>query len=354
MADIAYANVTFTLVAGRERKTGGVKSLREVEATIAFGNNTLDYPTGGVPITGKTHLGVTEATRACRALGFPEELLELIILDQSANAKGYKFEWDRTNNKILAMVSAGFTPAGTNSAPAFTGTASTSSETITYAPGGGDIKGSANTDQKSADQAGKPTNADLIDTLHAVAAGAWTYSEDLEMPTSRNVCILFKADAAGSTLPTTTTATVTGTFRGAAQTEDIVFDFTAVTSTLTNIAAGQNDLLIGVGIGSKLGLPVDLVTPAEGDVDKIVKNGANLSPSGIVDTTNMTVNLGTLADGDDVAIQFKTLEPAITPAGTVAAPVFTGTAVSAAGLSEHANATFVPNPATLRVIARGY
>lgn len=105
MADIAFSDVTITVT--KERRVGGATTRREVEAAISFGNNTLTYPTGGVPITGKQHLGVTEAVRACRSLGFPTELDDLVIIDENATGaagSGFVYKWDRTNNKIKVYV----------------------------------------------------------------------------------------------------------------------------------------------------------------------------------------------------------------------------------------------------------
>lgn len=106
MADIAYTDLTFAKVAGTDRVTAP-KPMREAIFTIAFGDNSLTYPTGGVPITDGT-----EPARASKALGCPNVLEELILLDQSANGKGYKFEWDRANNKILVMVETDTGTAG--------------------------------------------------------------------------------------------------------------------------------------------------------------------------------------------------------------------------------------------------
>jgi len=194
---------------------------------------------------------------------------------------------------------------------------------VAYTPGGGDVLASANTNQLAADQAANAANGAYIDTLHAVAGGAWAYSEDAEPDCPRNVCISWQADAGGDTLPTIATIVVTGSFRGIAKTETIVQDFTGVTAvaanqfrfgyglqpfdTITNvvitpIAAGQNGLFIGVGIGSKFGLPEDIA--ATGDVYKLTKLDADLSPANIVDATYMTVNFGTVALHDANSIHF--------------------------------------------------
>lgn len=222
---------------------------------------------------------------------------------------GYIYEYDKANAKLIIR--------GQGSGKVLQ----------SYAPGGGDIKGSVNTDSENADAAALPVNGDLVDTLHAVALGGWSYSEDAEPDVARNVVISIFNDSgsAKNLFEGVTSFAVTGFFRGVAQIDTITFTSSAgnksVANTkyrykygvkpfdvITNVVmanAPDDDLKIGVGIGSKLGLPADLYTPAEADVIKITKNGANLSPSGIVSTTNMTVNLGTLADGADVAIQYN-------------------------------------------------
>jgi hypothetical protein len=91
MADIGASDVTYTPVAGGSSLFGRPPKYRN-RVTIAFGNNTLNYPTGGIPLS---------ATK----LGLPQGQIEsLRVIDQDANAKGYKFEWNSVNNKLLAMV----------------------------------------------------------------------------------------------------------------------------------------------------------------------------------------------------------------------------------------------------------
>lgn len=97
MADIASGNVTYTEVAGAKRLQGMPPRFTNL-VTLAFGNNTLTYPTGGIPLLKAS-------------LGCANSLDELEVLDQGANAKGYKFEWDKANNKLLVLIEA---TVGTN------------------------------------------------------------------------------------------------------------------------------------------------------------------------------------------------------------------------------------------------
>lgn len=154
---------------------------------------------------------------------------------------------------------------------------------------------------------------------------SWSYSEDLEIDIPRNVCVLVANDTAGALnlFVGTTTFSVTGTFRGAAQTDTITF-----TSTGGNKAVGFTpnyrvkygvkpfdritrvvpdnlpdvNLKIGVGLGSLIGYPVNSATGADADFQKLIKTGADLAISTLIDHTNKTVSFGTLADGNDVAM----------------------------------------------------
>lgn len=86
MADIAATDVTYTEEAGSARFNTSMR--REAVFSIAFGNATLTYPSGGIPLTkGK--------------MGCPTQIDDLIIEDASA-ADGVVYKWDRTNNKIRA------------------------------------------------------------------------------------------------------------------------------------------------------------------------------------------------------------------------------------------------------------
>lgn len=110
MAAIGASNVTYT-VQGRSSSPQKEESgFKVANVRIAFGNGALTYPTGGIPLSGLS------------SWGFPH-LIDSVVLADDANADGYVYKWDRTNNKLLMYHSAGFTPAGTNSAPAFTGSA---------------------------------------------------------------------------------------------------------------------------------------------------------------------------------------------------------------------------------------
>jgi len=251
--------------------------------TIAFDSA---YVVGGEPLT----LSALNL-RAIRAMLFQ-------------NSGAYRFEYDVANKKIIARSGGGFEGFGYS-----------------------DIKGSANTESPNTDQAALPTNgalisAVLIQTDVRTASGVLIIAASPDVP--RNVCICIQ-NASGGALNLyegTTSFVVVGTYLGAPQTETISITSTAGNkavadtkfrytygskpfSTITSITEGAGaadmagNLKIGAGLGSKLGLPGAIA--ATGDVITLSKNAAYLSPSGIVSATNMTVNFGTLTDGDDTA-----------------------------------------------------
>lgn len=311
---------------------------------------TLDssYPTNGEAIT---------------AQQFGLGVLDFVLPSPAA---GYIFEFDHANKKLKA-----FTPVNAQSAHSHVNTLATTSKNLALVQSGGDIKGSANTDSENADAASEPTNGHAVAALAAVAAAAWTHGALTNPDRGRNVCITVQNDSGGALnlYEGIMTFTVTGTWRGSAQTETITITSTAENKavantkfrykygskpfdTVTNITVDNvcdNGLKIGAGLGSKVGLPTDLKTPTEADVLKITKNAANLATTSIVDTTNMSVNLGALADGDDFEIVYN----GVASLTGVTITNVTGGTISAAAAAEVANATNL-SAVTVRVIAIGY
>ena len=252
----------------------------------------------------------------------------------------------------------------TSSAPTFTGTASTATLLLNYNPGGGDIKGSVTVDVAIAGGT-LPTNGNLVSTL-AAANNTTDFTIALQADIPRNVGIAFKNTNAGASTGNAVGCVITGTFRGAAQTETISFSAAELTSTaqnevatkygikpfdtitsITNPVAQPANWQHGAGPGSKLGFPVNSATGANADFKKLTKDAADLAVGSLVDHTNKTINYGTLADGADVAALYlieaaddtpvgtnstPTITPgAYTPAGTVAAPTITPGAYTPAG-----------------------
>lgn len=98
MADIASGDVTYTLVKQRKEESGN----KVINLTVAFGNATLTYPSGGIPlVAGK--------------LGCPNNIADLII-DGPASGDGLVYKYDKANNKIRIYRSGAYSPTFTGSA----------------------------------------------------------------------------------------------------------------------------------------------------------------------------------------------------------------------------------------------
>lgn len=82
MANIAAGDVTYTLV--NQRKMSDSRSLNRVR--LVFGNSTLEYPAGGIPLTkGK--------------MGCPTVIESLVIVDKGTS--GYSFMYDQSAEKLV-------------------------------------------------------------------------------------------------------------------------------------------------------------------------------------------------------------------------------------------------------------
>lgn len=84
MTALASTDITVT-VSIRDRRIYGNK--HKVPVTIAFGNGALTYPAGGVPMPAFGSFGMK------RNLDFME-------FTDPANANGFLYKYDQTNNKI--------------------------------------------------------------------------------------------------------------------------------------------------------------------------------------------------------------------------------------------------------------
>jgi hypothetical protein len=224
---------------------------------------------------------------------------------------GHIFKYDATNKKLLAYKSS-----------------LAVQQRCAY------VLGSANTDAETADGSALPTNgaavvaavtqADLVTALGVMTIAA-------QPDISRNICICVTNDSGGplNLFVGAVTFDVVGTYKGAAQTESItitvadaqkaivngkyrykygVKPFTTITSiTQTNYAtdAMADGLKISVGLGSKIALLNTLVTPAAADIFHADIKGTAYDASAKVNTTYNTVNLGTLADGDDFTLEYN-------------------------------------------------
>ena len=83
MADIAAGDVTYTLVKQRKEDSGN----KVINLTVAFGNGTLTYPSGGIPLT-------------AAKMGCPNQIISC-MLNSPASSNGFVYKYDLTNNKLI-------------------------------------------------------------------------------------------------------------------------------------------------------------------------------------------------------------------------------------------------------------
>lgn len=83
MPDIAATDVTYILPTYSKTVVQGRMT---ADFGLTFGNGTLTYPTGGVPI---------DRTK----MGFPNAI-EQFAFNDMANANGFIYKWDAANRKI--------------------------------------------------------------------------------------------------------------------------------------------------------------------------------------------------------------------------------------------------------------
>jgi len=297
----------------------------KIVGQLAFDSS---YPTGGYSLS-PSLIGL--------------DTVESMIIQPES---GYTFEY--LNGKVKVFVVGGFTPAGIVSQPTFS---ASGSELYTFSVG--DIAGSENTDSPTTDQASMPTNGNFLKSADTFTNYNGTITPTAQPDIARNVCIVITNDS-GSSLDLyegTTTYTITGTYKGASVSDTIQWTCTSANKTIANgkyrymystkpfdtITSITYDnspagaLKAMVGIGSKIGLPKNLLTPSESDITKLRKNTTSMSPTGLVDLTNHTVNFGSLVDDDDIMVVYKVLSG---DAGIVSQPSFMGSQVSPSAMTE--------------------
>lgn len=276
----------------------------------------------------------------------PAMLGLMSIVDLHARPKsGYIFEYVTTTQLLKAYRSA-----------AFAGVAALSQFAFADAKGATAITaGNATTDLNS-----DIVNANLLSTYAAVStliAGVLVIALQPDAP--RNVQINIKNSTGGplNLYEGNMSIAIVGTFRGAAQTETLVWTSTSgnkavaagkfralgsvkpydtITSiTITNTPAAT--LEIGAGPGHLIGLPVDPINNAETDLIKLVVTGANVAISGQYNTTNKTVAMLTTADAWDLFLEYN----------------IAGGSAQAALAEVTAGVTLSSTPGSFIIVARG-
>jgi len=102
MADLTSSNVTVTLSRDKQDLVPESEKMFTL-ATVAFGNGTLTYPTGGVPLPAIGHFGLKIQAHAGVCMG--------------ASANGYLYKYDAANHKIR-IYNGGTELTGASDAPA--------------------------------------------------------------------------------------------------------------------------------------------------------------------------------------------------------------------------------------------
>lgn len=229
-----------------------------------------------------------------------------------------------------------------------------------------DILGSLNASSENVDSAAAPTNDQAISIKSAVAAGAWTVGALTNPDVPRNVGIVIKNGTGGSLdlFEGVMTFTVAGTDQfGAAQSELVTITSSAINKsvgnapdwrykygskifktvsniTLDNVPA--DGLEISACPGSLIGILNPLSPALESAMIRTSVNATNYSFTGKVNATLMSVDMGTLSDGDDVVMMYassasqaatSSSDSAGTPSGLVDKPAVTvnGAAYTPAG-----------------------
>lgn len=82
MAAIAAGNVSYTFL--QQKKAADAERLNLIQ--VGFGNGTLTYPSGGIPLTGAS-------------MGLPNYVRSVDLVDPS-NSDGYVYKWSQSANTI--------------------------------------------------------------------------------------------------------------------------------------------------------------------------------------------------------------------------------------------------------------
>lgn len=82
MAAIAATDVAYTIQKTRKEESGN----KIFNILAVFGDGTLTYPAGGIPLTGSK-------------MGCPNNVIS-VILNNSGSANGFLYKYDHVNNKI--------------------------------------------------------------------------------------------------------------------------------------------------------------------------------------------------------------------------------------------------------------
>jgi hypothetical protein len=94
MADIAASDLTYTVQKTSKMEDGR----RRTNMKIAFGNGSLTYPSGGIPLS------------SLSSHGFPNVVAEVLLMDAN-DASGINWKYDYENNKLRGYIAPAQTHA---------------------------------------------------------------------------------------------------------------------------------------------------------------------------------------------------------------------------------------------------
>lgn len=107
MADLASTDVTVTLAAGAPHNPRIENGKKKCLVSIAFGDSTLTYPSGGVPMPAYTSFGMVR------------NLETLVSIDQGSD-NAFTVKYDHANQKVRLFEGGNELVAATDAPPAMT------------------------------------------------------------------------------------------------------------------------------------------------------------------------------------------------------------------------------------------
>jgi len=151
MAALTAADVTVTQTA----KANIVETQKHIPCSIVFGDGSKTYPAGGVPMPSYASFGLKRS-------------LDYLLLYDAANANGFVYKYDKTNNKLRIYVQ-GIThdAAGSGTIDDYPVTAGEGVDTVSF----GLVDAGAGTYRFGGLKEMKTGDAPAAATLKAIAVG---------------------------------------------------------------------------------------------------------------------------------------------------------------------------------------
>jgi hypothetical protein len=229
----------------------------------------------------------------------------------------YQFVYDATTGKILAKVPDNVQAAHGHNLTQTTLTVALHAAFIK-------AKGAERTSAENADAAAEPTNGHAVAAQSAVAAGAWDHGALTNPDYGRSVCVVIENDSGGplDLFEGVMTFHVVGTWKGAAQSEDITITSTGANKTvadtkwrykygikpfdtvtditLDNVPA--DGLKIGLGLGANFGIRNAL---AGDNALHCSVNGVYVDPAARLYHQGEVAQIPDFADDSDIVVEYE-------------------------------------------------